>query len=112
MSSVVLYFQVHQPWRLKRYTWFDIGREPEYFDDALNGRILRKVAERCYLPTTALLTRLVEQSAGRFRCAFSISGTAIEQMERYAPEALEGFQRLVATGAVVVETITPGVLGL
>lgn len=102
MSGVVLYFQVHQPWRLKRYTWFDIGREADYFDDALNGRILRKVAQRCYLPTTALLTRLVEESEGRFRCAFSISGTALDQMQRYAPEALEGFRRLAATGAVEI----------
>jgi len=102
MSSVVLYFQVHQPWRLKRYTWFDIGREPDYFDDQLNGRILRKVAQRCYLPTTALLTRLVEKGEGRLRCAFSISGTALDQMQRYAPEALEAFRRLAATGHVEI----------
>jgi alpha-amylase len=99
-SSVVLYFQVHQPWRLKRYTWFDVGRDEGYFDEALNARILRKVARRCYVPATRLLLRLVERGEGRFRCAFSISGTALEQMERWAPEALEGFRALAATGCV------------
>ena len=100
MSSVILYFQVHQPWRLKRYTWFDVGREAEPFDEALNARILRKVARRCYVPATALLERLVERGDGDFRCAFSVSGTALDQMERFAPEALEGFRRLAATGRV------------
>lgn len=102
MSSVVLYFQVHQPWRLKRYTWFDVGREAEYFDDALNSRVLAKVTERCYLPTTALLKRIVERGDGDLRCAFSFSGTLLDQLERWAPRALEGFQALVGTGAVEV----------
>jgi alpha-amylase len=100
VSSVVLYFQVHQPWRLKRYTYFDVGREEGYFDEALNARILRKVARRCYVPATALLLRLVERGGGRFRCAFSVSGTALDQMERWAPEALDGFRALAATGCV------------
>jgi alpha-amylase len=102
VSSVVLYFQVHQPWRLARYTWFDVGRDAAWFDDALNARILAKVAERCYVPTTALLKRIVERGDGALRCAFSFSGTLLDQLERWAPKALEGFQALVATGAVEV----------
>ena len=100
MSSVVLYFQVHQPWRLKRYTWFDVGRDPSYFDDALNARLLQRIARRCYCPAVDLLVRLVDRSEGRFRCAFSVTGTALDQLERWAPEALEGFQRLARTGCV------------
>jgi alpha-amylase len=100
MTSIVLYFQVHQPWRLRRFTFFDIGGRGRWFDDAENARIARRVATRCYLPTARLLRRLVERTDGRFRCAFSASGTAIDQMERFAPEALEGFRALVATGAV------------
>ncbi len=98
MTHVVLYFQVHQPWRLSRYGFFDVGGDAAWFDEALNARILRKVARRCYVPATRLLLRLVER--GPLRCAFSVSGTALDQLERFAPEALEGFQALARTGAV------------
>ncbi|MFO0931602.1 MAG: glycoside hydrolase family 57 protein [Planctomycetota bacterium] len=101
-TAVVPYFQVHQPFRLRRYTYFDIGVDARWFDDAENERIVRRVAERCYVPTNALLLRLVHETEGRFRCAFSVSGTAIEQMERWAPEALEGFVALARTGCVEV----------
>ena len=100
MTSVVAYFQVHQPFRLRRYTFFDIGVDSRWFDDAENERIVRRVAERCYVPMNALLLRAIERTRGKFRCAFSLSGTAIDQMERWAPEALEGFVRLARTGSV------------
>jgi len=105
-TSVVLYFHAHQPFRLRRYTWFDIGRDHAYFDDETNARIVRRVAERCYLPTTALLRRAIERSDGRFRCALSITGTLIDQLERWAPEALDAFRALHDTGGleVVAET--------
>lgn len=105
-TSVVLYFHAHQPFRLRRYSFFDIGRDDRYFDDAENARIVRRVAERCYLPTTALLRRAIERSEGRFRCALSITGTLIDQLERWAPEALDAFRALHDTGGleVVAET--------
>ena len=97
---VVPYFQVHQPFRLRRYTFFDIGVNARWFDDSENERIVKRVAERCYVPMNALLLDLIDRTDGRFRCAFSISGTALDQMEAWAPEALEGFVRLARTGAV------------
>jgi alpha-amylase len=100
MPEVCFYFQVHQPWRLRPYGVFDIGRSHAYFDDAANEAILRKVADRCYRPMNALLEELVARHAGRFRLAFSITGTALDQLARWAPDALESFQRLAATGAV------------
>lgn len=100
MSSVVLYFQVHQPWRLARYTWFDVGSGRPWFDDAANARILRKVARRCYLPATRILRDLVARGEGGLRCAFSVSGTALDQMARWCPEALEAFAALARTDAV------------
>ena len=114
MIDVVPYFQVHQPFRLKRYTWFDIGKDAEYFDDGENARIVKRVAKRCYAPMTALLLRAVERTKGRFRCAFSISGTALDQMERWAPKALAGFVRLAKTGAVefLAETSHHSLAGL
>jgi len=100
MTFLVPYFQVHQPWRLRRYTFFDIAARHDYFDDAENERILRRVAEKCYLPTNALLLRLIERHGQAFRCAFSISGCALDQFEAWAPEVLEQFRRLAASGCV------------
>ena len=98
MSSVCLYFQVHQPSRLRRYSVFDT--DADYFDDAQNNEICRRVATRCYLPANALLLDLIRQTAGRFRVAFSITGTAIEQFDRFAPAVMDSFRALADTGAV------------
>ena len=100
MTAVAFYFQVHQPYRLRRYSFFDIGVHDQYFDDVENARIERRVSEKCYLPMNALLLEQIERQQGKFRCAFSVSGTAIGQMEEYAPEALESFKRLARTGCV------------
>ena len=82
MRSLVFYFQVHQPFRLRRYTFFDIGRSSDYFFDESNARIAQRVAEKCYQPMNELLLRRIEASGGKFRCAFSISGTALEQLSQ------------------------------
>lgn len=100
MTAVVFYFQVHQPYRLKHFTFFDIGAGAEYFDDAENERILKRVAERCYVPVNRLMLEQIEKHGGLFKLAYSISGTALDQMERWAPEALASFQDLAATGCV------------
>lgn len=100
MPSVSLYFQVHQPIRLRGFRYFDQSADLDYFDDEANGEILRKVSEKCYLPTNDLILRLIEQHQGRFRVSYSITGVAIEQFERYSPETLRSFKRLADTGCV------------
>jgi len=100
MRSVVFYFQVHQPFRLRRFSFFDIGSGAQHFDDAENARIVKRVAEKCYLPMNKLLLELIEKHGGQFRCAFSITGTALDQFEQWVPEALESFKKLAATGCV------------
>ncbi len=106
MLSVCLYFHVHQPYRVKRYRAFDIGRDNEYFNaldqtDLNNGKVLRKVAEKSYLPTTAILSELLERHP-EFRFALSFSGTVLDQFEHYLPQVLERFKALVATGRVEI----------
>lgn len=98
--DVTFYFQVHQPFRLRHFTYFDIGSGASWFDDAENERILRRVAERCYLPTNTLLLRHCREFGPLFRCAFSVSGTVLEQLERWAPEALDSFVALARTGQI------------
>lgn len=100
MKNISLTFQVHQPVRLKRYRFFDIGNDNYYFDDFNNERIVRKSAEECYLPTNEILLDLLTEYKGQFKVAFSISGTAIDLFSLYAPEVIESFQRLSATGGV------------
>jgi alpha-amylase len=100
MTDIVFYFQVHQPFRLRRYTFFDIGTRHDYFDDAENRRIVKRVAEKCYLPMNALMLDLIERHDGAFRIAYSITGVALDQFEQWSPETLESFQKLAATGCV------------
>lgn len=98
MASVCFYFQLHQPYRLRRYSVFDT--QPDYFDDAANGAIIARVAERCYLPTNRLMLELIERYDGRFRIAYSLTGVVLEQLQRWIPEVIESFQALAASGAV------------
>ena len=100
MKSICLFFQVHQPYRLRRFRFFDIGKEPEYFDDFQNNYILKRVAEKCYLPMNKLLLDLIKEFGSQFRVSFSISGTAIDQFEEYYPEVLDSFKKLAKTGSV------------
>ena len=97
---ICLYFQVHQPLRLKKYRFFNMGKDHYYLDDHTNRAILRKVARGCYLPMNELLLKLIEQYGGRFKVSFSMSGIAIEQFRAYAPEVLDSFRALAATGCV------------
>ena len=102
MTSIVFYFQVHQPFRLRHYTFFEIGKSRAYFNDTENARIVRRVAAKCYLPMNALILDLIERHEGKFRCAYSISGTALTQFEQWSPETLQSFQALAATGGVEI----------
>ena len=99
-KSICLYFQVHQPTRLRLYRFFDIGKDSHYYDDYTNRTILRRIAKNCYLPTNELLLDAIKAGKGKFKVAFSISGTALEQFDRYAPEVLDSFKALAATGCV------------
>ncbi|MEY4534076.1 MAG: hypothetical protein RLZZ246_394 [Planctomycetota bacterium] len=97
MAAVCFYFQVHQPFRLRRYSVFDT--DPFYFDNDKNREILLKVADKCYRPTTRLLLDLVRRHDRRFRVSFSLSGVVLEQLEAWAPDVIGLFQELGATGA-------------
>lgn len=105
-KSIQLYLHVHQPWRLREYTAFDTGANHNYFDAPVssainNANILRKVANKSYLPTNRLLTELLAKYPG-FKLSISITGTFIDQCEQYMPELLDSFRELVKTGKVEV----------
>ncbi|MDY5823714.1 MAG: glycoside hydrolase family 57 protein [Candidatus Coprenecus sp.] len=99
-SAICFYFQVHQPDRLRQYRFFDIGNDSNYYDEFANRTILNRVAQRCYIPMNNLLLDIIGKCGKQFKFAFSISGSVIEQFEKYAPEVLESFKRLADTGCV------------
>jgi alpha-amylase len=100
MRSICFYFQVHQPMRLRTYRFFEIGAYHNYYDDYQNRFILRRIADKSYLPMNKLLLGLIKEYGTAFKVSFSISGIALEQFEMYAPEVLESFRKLAKTGQV------------
>jgi alpha-amylase len=100
MPSICFYFQVHQPHRLKNYDCFKIGSDHQYEDEAKNIEILNRVARKCYLPANHTLLQLIDKHQGDFKISYSLSGTVIEQMEKYRPDVLRSFQALAETGCV------------
>ena len=100
MKTICFYFQIHQPFRLKRYRFFDIGNDHYYYDDFQNEEIIRRIAEKTYLPGNRAILDMIKTSGGKFKVAFSISGTALEQMEIYTPEVIDSFKELAQTGNV------------
>ena len=105
-KAIALYLHVHQPFRVRSYSIFDVANKHDYFDapyddGASNRRIIEKVAEKSYLPTNRHLLQLL-QNHPEFRLSMSITGTVIEQLERWAPHVLQSFKDLTDTGRVEI----------
>lgn len=100
MVSVCFYFQVHQPYRLRKYSVFEIGRHNSYFDRQKNEAVINKVARKCYLPANNVILELISKTDGAFKVAYSMSGVVLEQLEKFAPKVIDSFKELVDTGCV------------
>ncbi|VBB46362.1 ATP synthase F1 subcomplex epsilon subunit [uncultured Paludibacter sp.] len=100
MKNICLCFEVHQPLRLKRYRFFEIGQDHYYYDDFQTEERIRQLAEESYLPANKILAEMIRATNGKFKCAFSISGVALEQFEQYAPDVIDSFKELAKTGSV------------
>jgi len=98
VASICFYFQVHQPNRLRKYIVFD--GDNNYFDDAKNAEVCRKVAKKCYLPANHLLLELIEKHRGKFKISYSVTGVLLEQLQKFAPEVIISFEKLAQTGCV------------
>lgn len=109
--GITLYMHVHQPWRVRKYSVFDTGEahdyfdEPEYATDRNNEMILRKVADKSYRPMNALLLKLLQRHT-EFKVSLSITGTFLEQAERWTPDVIDSFRELVNTGRVEIVSET------
>lgn len=100
MRNICFYFQIHQPLRLKRYRFFEIGQDHYYYDDFQTEDQIRNLVEQSYLTANRTILEMIRSSNGKFKCAFSISGVALEQLEQYAPEVIDSFKELAHTGSV------------
>lgn len=100
MASICMYFQVHQPHRLDKFTFFDMGGGKDYFSKERNKKIFERVAKKCYYPANETIKELIYENDGRFSVSYSITGTFIDQCEQYDPNVLESFIELYKTGHV------------
>lgn len=100
MKSVCFYFKIHQPFRLKRYRFFEIGNDHYYFDDFADDEIMTRLAENSYMPMCDTLLEMIKSTKGAFKCSIAISGTAIEQFQIYEPEMIDKLKALADTGSV------------
>lgn len=100
MKTICLYFQIHQPQRLKTYRFFNIGSDHYYYDDFTNEDIIHQISQNTYVPANRLLLEMIKANEGKFKVALSISGVALDQLEIAAPEAIDGFKLLAETGCV------------
>ncbi len=100
MKAICFNFEIHQPFRLKRYRFFDIGKDHYYYDDFLNDDIMARIAHNSYIPAAETLLSMIEQNEGRFKCSITMSGMAFEQFETYAPEFIDLLKRLADTRCV------------
>ncbi len=104
--AIVLYLHVHQPYRVREYSLFDTGVSHDYFSEGAdkltnNASLMRKVAAKSYLPTNQRLKKLLDTHP-QFKVSLSITGTAVEQMAAWAPEALHSFKELAASDRVEI----------
>jgi alpha-amylase len=100
MKSICLIFQIHQPFRYRKYRFFDIGKDDYYYDDFTNENIIRKIADKCYLPANKIILEQIKKHKGKFKVAFSLSGVVIDQFKLYCPEVITSFAELAKTGCV------------
>ncbi len=100
MKTICLYLQMHQPLRLKKYRFFNMGKDVHYLDDFLNKSILQRTAANSYRPMNELLLKLITKYNGKFKISISITGITVEQLKSYAPDVLKSFKKLAETGCV------------
>ncbi|MBP1448752.1 MAG: glycoside hydrolase family 57 protein [Thermoproteus sp.] len=98
--DVVLFFEVHQPLRLRPDIDRMLPRAPspeELFYSELNAEVFDRVVRKAYRPATKILLEAAREVPG-FKATFSISGLAVEQLRERAPDVLEMFRELAARG--------------
>jgi alpha-amylase len=100
MKDICLYFQIHHPFHLKTFRFFDVGESKSWYDDLRNEKEIREAVTNYYLPTNNFLLKLIQQTKDKLKITFHISGTSLDQFLIYAPNILNSFKQLSDTGQV------------
>ena len=106
MRAICLYLHIHQPVRYREYSIFDVANDSNYYSSDFNSRqnnerIFRKVTEKSYRPMLNLLERNMNQYPS-FKISFSITGTWIDQAQKWAPELIAQIKRMIDKGQVEI----------
>ena len=100
MKNICFCFQMHAPYKMKRYRFFEIGQDHYYYDDMQTEEHLEYLVNTSYLPLCNTIKEMIRLSKGRFHCALSVSGTTLEMFQQFAPEMIDVLNELAATGCV------------
>lgn len=100
MKNICLCFQMHAPYRLRRYRFFEIGQDHYYYDDMATEEHITWLVEKSYLPLAEALNEIIHLTKGKFHCALAISGTMLELFEQYTPEMIDKLKELAKSKAV------------
>ena len=106
MRAICLYLHMHQPIRYREYSIFDVANDSNYWNGEYNGRqsnerIFKKVAEKSYKPMLNLLAKKISEYP-KFKISLSITGTWLEQAEKWAPELIKTIQKMVKNNQVEI----------
>ena len=100
MKNICFCFQMHAPYRLKRYRFFDIGKDHYYYDDMATDEYVEWLVNTSYMPLCKTIQEMIRLSKGKFHCAISISGILLESFEQFAPEMIDVLKELAETKSV------------
>ena len=100
MKNICFCFQMHAPYTLKRYRFFEIGQDHYYYDDMQTEDHVASLISTSYMPLCKTIAEMIRLSKGRFHCALSVSGIMLEMFEQYDPEMIDMLKELAATGCV------------
>ena len=100
MKNICFCFQMHAPYSLKRYRFFEIGQDHYYYDDMQTEDRVASLINTSYMPLCKTIAEMIRLSRGRFHCALSVSGTMLEMLEQYDPEMIDMLKELADTGCV------------
>ena len=100
MKNICFCFQMHAPYKMKRYRFFEIGQDHYYYDDMQTEEHMEYLVNASYIPLCHTIKEMIRLSKGRFHCALSITGIALEMFQQFAPEMIDILKELAETGCV------------
>jgi len=85
--------KIHHPHYLKTYDFHQVDNDHLYFDEKQTAITINAFSDRCVLPVNVLLLKKLRTS--HLQLILAVTGTAIELLKKYRPDALESLRMLV-----------------